>query len=63
MKSIKDFKNFSLSKSEMKKVIGGRMYVCECYNSVGRWTGNYSSHADAVAAGGEWCATGIAECR
>jgi natural product precursor len=62
MKKVNEFNDFALSKAEMINVLGGARYRCTCYNSTGSWTGNYGSQADAVAQGGQWCATGIAEC-
>jgi natural product precursor len=52
-----------LGRSQMKSVIGGAMFRCTCYNSVGSWTGNYSDKATAEAYGGGNCASGIAQCR
>jgi natural product precursor len=51
-----------LERSQMKSVIGGARFRCNCYNSTGSWTGNYSDQATAEANGGGHCESGIAQC-
>jgi len=62
MKTNEMFKKFTLLRNEMKMILGGGKYRCECEGSVGRWEGNYNSQADAVADGGQWCSSGVANC-
>lgn len=51
-----------LERSQMKKIIGGATFRCNCYQSTGSWTGNYPDQATAEAQGGGHCASGIAQC-
>ncbi|MBB6327406.1 hypothetical protein FHS59_003049 [Algoriphagus iocasae] len=46
----------------MKSIVGGGRYHCDCVGSVGSWSGTYSDHANAVAAGTVHCSSGVAEC-
>lgn len=62
MDKLNQFGAFRLSRSEMKSIMGGARYRCQCEGSVGRWEGTYGSNADAVAAGTGHCSSGVATC-
>ncbi|MBN3584802.1 TIGR04149 family rSAM-modified RiPP [Algoriphagus aestuarii] len=51
-----------LDRSQMKSIVGGGRFYCNCVDSVGSWSGTYSDHANAVAAGTLHCSSGVAEC-
>jgi len=63
MRKFEEFRNSTLLKSEMKLILGGGSYKCTCIDSVGTWSGNYGSLADAEASGGQNCSSGAAKCR
>ncbi len=54
---MEKFKKFALKNSEMKFIFGG-LFNCKCDGSLGTWTGNYSSQAQADRATSFWCANG-----
>lgn len=54
-----------LGRSQMKKITGGFGSVgvyCTCINSVGAWSGTYSSWGSAMNAAQYWCASGSGTC-
>lgn len=54
--------NEILERSQMKAIVGGGRFRCNCVGSVGSWSGTYSDHSNAVAAGTQHCSSGVAEC-
>jgi hypothetical protein len=51
-----------LQRGQMKMITGGERYRCTCTDSVGSYTGNYSSYDAAMSSALTWCASNHANC-
>lgn len=56
-KILVDFKENALSRDEMKNVVGGTLYRCDC-NGEGSWIHNYSGPGTATNAIKTYCSKG-----